>query len=107
MAKNELLVTGVFFLAILAICSCNRNSGPDSNHDWKPKGYDADENVSEAISPYIGLSESEAKKLAESEGRQFRVLRRDEEDLFVTADYNSERINVEIEKGVVVFGRHD
>lgn len=50
----------------------------------------------------VGLKLAEAGAKAESKGRQFRVVKKDGEALFVTEDYVPGRINAEIADGVVV-----
>ena len=57
--------------------------------------------VEDAANLLIGLSVEEAAKLAESLGWQVRVARLDGEDLALTEDYNTARVNVAVEAGFV------
>lgn len=50
----------------------------------------------------IGLGEDEAGKVLEQAGWQARVIKIDGEGLVVTADYSTTRLNLEIDKGIVV-----
>lgn len=50
---------------------------------------------------FVTLPEVEATQLAESQGFVVRVVARDGEQLIITADVNSERINFSINQGVV------
>ena len=49
----------------------------------------------------IGLSEKNAKRLAEKSGWKFRVASRDEEAFMLTADYREDRINAHVVGGKV------
>lgn len=51
---------------------------------------------------YIGLNESDAKKLAEKNGVLFRVIERDRKPLPATMDFRIGRVNAIVENGVVV-----
>lgn len=54
------------------------------------------------ISPsYIGLSEEDAAKKADSEKRSYRVVERDGESFPVTDDYSPSRVNFVIENSKV------
>lgn len=50
---------------------------------------------------YIGLSLEEAKKLADERGLLSRLMRLDERNFVLTADYYPDRVNFEIDEGVV------
>lgn len=50
---------------------------------------------------YIGLSLEEAKKLADERGLLSRVMRLDKENFVLTCDYYPDRVNLEIDEGVV------
>lgn len=49
----------------------------------------------------LGLAEDEAAKVAEEQGWTIRVVRADGVDFAVTADYVTNRVNVELTKGIV------
>jgi heat shock protein HslJ len=49
----------------------------------------------------VGMSAQEAQDAVEAEGLTYRVLSEDGQENAVTADYRSDRINVEIEDGTV------
>jgi hypothetical protein len=51
----------------------------------------------------IGLKESDAKKKVEDKGKMFRVTCRDNEPLVCTMDYQTNRVNVSVDDGIVVF----
>lgn len=67
-----LFVAGVFYL--------NKSRGPGS---------------------YIGLTEAEATKRAEERGYGVRILRKDNESFSHTDDIQRDRINFEIDNGIV------
>lgn len=72
-----------------------------------PQPGDAGEGVSEPspafdASSVVGLSESEAVELIESSGFASRVVARDGELFSTTKDYRTDRVNISIEKDVVV-----
>lgn len=50
---------------------------------------------------YVGLTEEAAIQRAEDEGRPARVVRRDDEHLAVTMDYSEDRLNFELDDGIV------
>jgi hypothetical protein len=50
----------------------------------------------------VGLSESEAVELIELSGFSARVVARDGELFSTTKDYRTDRVNISIEKDVVV-----
>lgn len=50
---------------------------------------------------YIGLSLEEAKKLADERGLLSRVMRTDKRNFVLTADYYPDRVNLEIDEGVI------
>jgi hypothetical protein len=56
----------------------------------------------ELASHYVGLTEADAKKLAEFNGRRFRVAARDGVAMFLTRDIYPSRINVSLVDGKVV-----
>ena len=55
----------------------------------------------ESAGKLVGLSETEAAKVAESAGWVLRVTRRDGVDLNVTMDWNLQRVNVAVVKKTV------
>ncbi len=61
------------------------------------------EGVSEvALLTWLGLPEADALTQARAAGRVVRVVARDDEHFAVTLDYNAERLNLYVRKGVVV-----
>lgn len=58
-------------------------------------------NVNKTAPEYIGLSEKEATDKAKSANKPNRVVRRDGETYVLSADYDTGRINFEIENGNV------
>ncbi len=50
---------------------------------------------------FIGLPLDEAQRLADSEGRPWRIGRQDGESFALTEDYNEERVTFEVDDGVV------
>jgi hypothetical protein len=57
--------------------------------------------TSDEISGYTGLTVEEAGAQADEEGRPWRVVKEDGKELAVTLDYNEQRLNFEVEDGVV------
>jgi hypothetical protein len=55
----------------------------------------------QASRQYVGLSENEARALAQQRGTAFRVVQRDGQRLMVTFDFVRGRINAEVTGGVV------
>ncbi len=55
-----------------------------------------------SINKYLGLTKEQAKQLADKEWVDFRIVKEDWEFYFITKEYNSSRINVEVENWVVV-----
>jgi hypothetical protein len=50
---------------------------------------------------YVGLTKKEAIAKAKAEGRQWRILREDDETFMATQDFVDTRINFEIDHGKV------
>lgn len=50
---------------------------------------------------YVGLTESQAITRARNRDQKFRIVRRDQEQIFITDDIQPDRINFEISNGVV------
>lgn len=55
-----------------------------------------------ALLPWLGLPEAEALAQVRAAGRAVRIIARDDEHFPVTLDYNAERLNLYVRKGVVV-----
>lgn len=61
------------------------------------------EGVSEvAALTWLGLPEADALAQVRAAGRAVRVVARDDEHFAVTLDFNAERLNLQVRKGVVV-----
>lgn len=58
--------------------------------------------VEVALLPWLGLPEAEAQAQVRAAGRAVRVIARDGENFPVTLDFNAERVNLHVVKGVVV-----
>lgn len=52
--------------------------------------------------PWLGLTEADALAQVRAAGRAVRIVARDDEHFAVTLDYNAERLNLYVRKGVVV-----
>lgn len=57
--------------------------------------------VIDRVQTYIGQNSSELITQLEAQGIAVRVVKEDDESFFVTMDYRSNRVNLEIERGVV------
>lgn len=55
-----------------------------------------------ALLPWLGLGEDAVKAQAKAAGRAVRVVARDGQDFPVTLDFNEQRLNLHMQKGVVV-----
>lgn len=55
-----------------------------------------------ALLPWLGLGENDVVTQAKVAGRAVRVVSRDGQDFPVTLDFNAERLNLHVLKGVVV-----
>jgi hypothetical protein len=55
------------------------------------------------ILPFMGLTETEAKKLALKDNFEFRVIRRDKQSYPTTLEFRYDRLNFEIENDKVVY----
>lgn len=62
---------------------------------------DGDLPTEETAADLVGLDEDEAEETATERGWAFRVVRRDGEDLPATMDLRENRVNVEVDDGVV------
>jgi hypothetical protein len=90
-------------VVVVALCVVASACGGDGS-DAKDKGtaaYNQDQRNNPPVSSYVGLTKKEAIAKAESENRQWRVLREDDETFMATQDYVRTRINFEIDKGKV------
>lgn len=70
----------------------------------RPTPADATDTTTEPLAPgtdYLGLTETDAGALAESNGVPFRVVERDGEMLPTTRDYRPGRVNAVVEAGLV------
>jgi len=54
------------------------------------------------LTPLVGRTVAEAQQLVESQGYTFRVILEAGKPLFVTADWRTDRVNVEVSAGKVV-----
>lgn len=55
---------------------------------------------------YMGLSVTEAIKMAERKKERYRIVHRDGENYVFTADFNAERINFSIDKGIITDAKY-
>jgi hypothetical protein len=55
-----------------------------------------------ALLTWLGLTEADALTQVRAAGRAVRVIARDDEHFPVTLDYNADRLNLQVRKGVVV-----
>ena len=55
----------------------------------------------------VGLTVAAAGDLVEDQGRPWRVIEEDGEDLVVTADFLPERLNFVVSEGVVISAKTD
>lgn len=55
-----------------------------------------------ALLPWLGLPEADALAQVKAAGRAVRIVARDDEQFAVTLDFNAERLNLHVRKGVVV-----
>ena len=54
------------------------------------------------LTALVGLTVEEARRRAEARGYQFRVLIEDGRSSYATADFRTDRVNVEVAAGKVV-----
>jgi DNA polymerase II large subunit len=80
----------------VAATACGGGSG-----DISSSGSKQSTTSDTSAKSYVGLTEKEAVAKAKSEGRQWRVLRRDDESFPATQDFVESRINFEIDNGKV------
>jgi hypothetical protein len=53
------------------------------------------------LTGYIGKSEKEARKIASNNSQTIRLTRVDEERYMVTMDFRMDRVNIELDNGIV------
>ncbi len=93
---------GVAVLALSVLPACG---GDDDDDDAAASSSDTTEASAEdsaEFAAYLGLTVEEAGAMAEDEGRPWRVVSEDGEDLPVTMDFVEDRLNFAVEDGVVV-----
>lgn len=108
-ALSALTVTAAFVLAVAACGGADEPSAPTSTRPptatslaplpsttTAPTTLPSDDPAS-----YIGLDLDAAGARADEQGRPWRVVRQDGEDLIVTADFNPNRLNFTVDDGVV------
>lgn len=54
------------------------------------------------IKTLIGLTTEEGKNLSKKNNMKFRIIREDDEIFMVTSDFLIDRVNVEIDNGIIV-----
>lgn len=54
------------------------------------------------LTALVGQTVEEAQRLARAQGYKFRIIVQDGKSFFVTADYRTDRVNVEVAAGKVV-----
>lgn len=89
----------ILFIAGFSIWLIGNNDKPASKFEETSDKIPS--SCNQAAPSYIGLSESQASDKAKKENRSYRVVSRDGEGLPVTQDYIPERLNFEVQKGVV------
>ena len=106
------MILGVL-TATLALTACSpQNSNPEVTSSYLPapteSGSDmefAPSDTAQAVADeVIGMSEAEAIETIagiSSEALTSRIVRRDDENFIVTMDYRLDRINLEIDNGIV------
>ena len=77
----------------------------DDGEDGKSGDEPGTEPGEESVDDYLGLTESDAVARARSEGRALRVEYRDGEHFALTMDFDPTRVNISVEKGIVVGAR--
>jgi hypothetical protein len=80
----------LLILANLTGCSGHRTCASNSAGEQLPKA-----------TSYIGLSEGEAAAMAKTAGTPVRVMCRDGQVLGGTADLRPDRVNLDVDRGVV------
>lgn len=99
---NILKRTGLLVIAVLFLCSCQKDSETVSKHNFNPVETPADKKVPANKPPYQGHTLSKAKTFADKQGYILRVMRIDGEDFSGTTDYVENRIDVAVENGIIV-----
>lgn len=97
-----------FFCAVMIFTSCsNESESPGDGGDNAASCPVADPaDIATGITQdraesLLGFSETDAQRCAEQLGWAFRVGRRDEEVFALTMDYSAQRVNVEVDDGVI------
>jgi hypothetical protein len=85
-------VTNTFALTVTAKVSDLVSPLPD---------LDVTQETRDLANSLVGLSESDAVAKVEATGRTIRIARRDKEMFALTMDYRPDRINIEVDAGVV------
>lgn len=103
------LVLGL--VAAVAVTSCGTESGAFGGADGTGTtadstgstvgGNEEDPVGSDTPAGYVGLGFEDAIDRAESESREWRLASQDGEHFMLTMDYRPERINFDVEDGVV------
>jgi len=88
------LVVGIVMVMTLGVAACGSD---DSSDDAATEGTAADDTAAAGVPDVIGQSVEEATATLEAAGFTLRVVRRDGEDLAVTADFLENRVNVAVE----------
>ena len=106
------MILGVL-TATLALTACSpQNSNPEVTSSYLPAPTESGSDMEFAPSAaaqavadeVIGMSEAEAIETIagiSSEALTSRIVRRDDENFIVTMDYRLDRINLEIDNGIV------
>lgn len=81
----------------VGLAACGNDDGPNGTDDTSV--VDDVETFDESL--IVGLPYDEATEVAEAEGFELRIAREDGEDLALTMDFIPNRVNVEVEDGIV------
>jgi hypothetical protein len=106
--RRLVTITAVAVAGTIALAACgggvgDAGSSPEPPDTAQPGSGSTSDNEAgdEETRQFLGLTLDEAASLGEQQGRQWRVGRRDGEDLALTADLVDGRVTFEIEEGVV------
>jgi hypothetical protein len=98
--RRRLLTAGLAgWLAMVGLAACG-GSGDRVRSDGGERGT-TQAGQSASAGAYVGLTEKDAIAKADAAGRAWRITREDDEEFFVTFDYDPERVNLEIDDGTV------
>lgn len=90
-------------MSLLVLPACGGDDDEAASGDSNEQTTtSAGEDGTEAFEEYVGLDVEDAGALAEEQGRPWRIVKEDGEDRAVTLDYIDNRLNFEVEDGVVV-----